>query len=473
MKKSCRFFVLILLVFSMLCSASCGSEEKKTDFIYEITGDYATVIGYSGVENEIEIPRTLGGKTVKKIAENAFRGMIGLKKVTIPDTVAEIDYAFIECPDLVSVNIGSGVLTMNGAFKDCPKLETVYGGKNATELTEAFINCVSLSTGYIPATATACSSAFRGCTAMKTAKIEEGITSLPSTFEGCSALTEVTLPLSVTEASSTFENCSALTKVNGCTSLTVLNNTFSGCSSLVQISLGENVKILSGAFINCSALTAVDNLPTEVESYSPSFSGCTSLAQIIIPKMPDDEAKIYDLASDVKGLTALRKVTVLSPSLVTGEFCTVFEGCSSISEVIIPDETAKEFLRVNATYSDSIYKGSASKVTNAVKKSKQASSVIVSKSFGVIDGKKYTHISGGDVDFFTYDKIAEAQDVLNFKPFTKSYYWCGYPDQTNRKTNTVGIERTYSFYLRVSGINTGTLPATVAINGVKCIIEVK
>ena len=144
MKKYCRLFLLLLITASTLLSVSCGGGGKRTRFIYKITDGYATVVGYSGVEADIRIPSELGGKPVKKIEENAFRGMVGLKTVIIPDSVEQIDYAFTECPELTYVDLGNGIKTMNGAFKDCPKLVSVIGGEKATELSEAFMNCTSL-----------------------------------------------------------------------------------------------------------------------------------------------------------------------------------------------------------------------------------------------------------------------------------------------------------------------------------------
>lgn len=471
MRRNCRFSLLILLIFSMLLSVSCGGGKKKTDFIYKITDGYAVIVGYSGIDSEITIPKKLGGKAVKKIEENAFRGMVGLKKVTIPDTVTEIDYAFIECPDLVLVELGDGIKTMNGAFKDCPKLETVIGGKNATELSEAFMNCASLTSGYIPQNATACASTFRGCKALTDVKIEEGITALPFTFEGCASLKQVMLPTTVTEAVHTFENCTSLISVTGCTNLTVLENTFAGCTSIPHVALGPNVKILKGAFIGCTSLMFLDGLPSEVESYSPSFSGCIALTEMVIPKMAESEAATYDLSADTKGCAGLEKVTVNTPFFVTGEFCTTFAGCSSLKEVNIPDEAAEQLLRVGASYEDRLFTGSNSKVTSAVNKYKKASNVRITVGYGFVGDTGYTYIFGGDVNYFDYESVAKEQSVIGFETFTKSYYWCGYPNGTNRKSTTVALEREYTFYVRVTGGSNGELPYRIIVNGMECIVE--
>ncbi len=473
MKKLSRFFTLILLALSMLVSVSCESGEKKekTKFIYEIVDGYAVITGYSGIEDEVSVPSTIEGNTVKAVAENAFKGMVGLKKLTLPDSVTIIDYAFSECPDLETVELGSGIVSMNGAFKDCPKLTSVSGGNSVKELSEAFMNCAALKSAYIPKTVTNCISSFRGCKSLTSVNIEEGVTALPYTFTDCTSLSKISIPSTVTEGVSTFKNCVALVSVTGIKNFSVLENTFEGCTALTSISLGDNIKILRAAFINCTSLTEIENLPSEVESYSPSFTGCTALTEMIIPKMPEDEAATYDLSADVKNSTALKKVTVNTSFFITGEFCKTFAGCASLTEVNIPNEAAKAFLRVDAIHQDKLFSGKNSAVTKAVNKYKKASNVRITIGFGFIGDVGYTHIYGGDVNFFSYEEVASSTDVIGFEPFTKSYYWCGYPNGTNRKSTTVAIEREYTFYLRVTGGNDGILPSTVKVNGMDCMIE--
>ena len=74
MKKLSRFFTLILLALSMLLSVSCESGEKKekTKFIYEIVDGYAVITGYSGIEDEVSVPSTIDGNTVKAVVVDNF-----------------------------------------------------------------------------------------------------------------------------------------------------------------------------------------------------------------------------------------------------------------------------------------------------------------------------------------------------------------------------------------------------------------
>lgn len=473
MKALSRAFLLVLSVALILVFFSCSGKDdgKGKKFIYEKNEDSVTITGYSGIEEEVSVPKKIEGLPVTEIAENAFNGMVNLKKITLPDTVTKIDYAFVNCADLISVDIGNGIISMNGAFKDCINLEEVVGGESAVELSEAFMNCTALREASIPSSAVNCNSTFKGCSSLTSVMISEGITSLPFTFYGCSSLMTVTVPSSVSSLLSTFEDCISLVTVNGIENVKSIESAFKNCSSLTKLTLGSSVTTLKDAFINCSSLQNITDLPTEVVEYSASFTGCSSLSEIIIPKITaENGASGYSFIDDIKGCTWLTKITVNTSFLSTAEFCRTFSGCSSLKEVILTEENAREFLRVSSTYTDSLYEGTNSSVTKAVSNCKKNNKVRVVDDYGYISGTSYTHIYGGDVDFFDHEEIASSTDVIGFEPFNKTYYWCGYPKGTNYKKQAVALQRDFSFFLRVTGKNDGSLPQSVTVNGMNCVI---
>lgn len=473
MRKLSSLLLVILTLSFVLVLASCSKDRTgKTKFIYEKADDHITITGYSGIEEEISVPSELEGLPVTVIAENAFYGTVNLKKVVIPDSVKVIDYAFTKCPDLEFVQIGNGVLSMNGAFKDCEVLKTVVGGANATEMAEAYMNCASLTNGFIPSGAVSCSYAFSGCKALTSITVANGVTSLPFTFSSCTSLTEVVLPLSVTSLVSTFEGCTALTNVTGLENVIELDASFKNCSALTVLTLGEKVNVLKEAFVNCASLASVSGLPTSVQTYTASFTGCSSIASITIPEVTgEDGLDGYMFVDDIKGCSSLTTLNAVSPFLVTAEFCKTFEESPLISVLNLHDDTVRSFLRVDSTYVDSLYTGTKSTVTKAVTNCKKNSKVRVVDDYGFINDVSYTHIHGGDVEGFDPDSVASETDVVGFESFNKTYYWCGYPKGTNYKTQTVAIQRDYTFFLRVTGKSSGALPGTVTVNGMNCVIE--
>ncbi len=473
MQKALRSALLFILVLSTLLGISCGQDGKKkekSDFIYEISDNKVTITGYSGLDGDVVIPSVIEDLPVTKIAENAFNGMINLKSITLPDSVMVIDYAFVGCPELERATLGNGIISMSGAFKNCKKLTEVTGGKSATQMSEAFMNCVSLTSGMLPANAVGTVSAFRGCKKLTEVTVGEGITSLPYTFEGCTALLSVTLPSTVKDAAHAFEGCTALTEVIGAEHLTDLDSTFVSCSRLSSLALGDGVKTLKNAFTDCASLSNIENLPSEVEEYSSSFKGCTSLTAVVIPKSASG-GKDYDISADISGLSSAKDITVYADFFVTGEFCKTFSGCSSLENLVIPDSAAEALLRVDAMFTDALYTGTNKSVKNAVNKCKKASNVRITDNFGYIGETSYTHIYGGDVAAFSPEDVAASKSIIGFESFSQSYYWCGYPSWTNRKNTTVAIERTYTFYLRVTGGNDGTLPFKINVNGMECAVE--
>lgn len=469
-----RKFRVFLMIFFSLCLllSSCAdkneSKSEKNKFIYETFDGTVTILGYSGLESEIIIPEEIDGLPVTAIAENAFKKMAGLVSVTVADSVKVIDYAFVSCPDLESVHIGSSVLAMNGAFKDCPKLKSVTGGESAIEMSEAFMNCVSLESGVIPSGVTSCVSAFKGCKNLTGVTISEGVSFLAMTFEGCVSLESVSLPSTVKSAPDAFKGCEALKNVSGEESLAELEGTFEGCKALTALELSKNVAKMSGAFVGCSALTVIENLPQSVTEYSPSFTGCSSLEYIVIPDVSEESLDGYILSEDISGCVGVKSITVNASFVFTEEFCKTFSGLSLLEEINMSDEMAENVIRVNYIFSDKVFEGENSSLQKAVNKYRKASNVRITENYANIEGVSYNYIYGGDVDFFDVDEYAEALAVKGFEPISKSYFWCGYPEGGNRKNETVGIERTYSFFLRVTGKNDGTLPETVIINGMTC-----
>ncbi len=91
-------------------------------------GIFATVIAYRGLSEEVFIPQTLGGYTVRKIEKNAFRGNATVRTVDFTESkVKEVaGYAFYQCSSLEKVLFDADLVQIGDyAFADCPVLENV------------------------------------------------------------------------------------------------------------------------------------------------------------------------------------------------------------------------------------------------------------------------------------------------------------------------------------------------------------
>lgn len=465
-------FLFFLLPLLFACRKNTSHAEEASPFLYEIKNETVIILGYSGLETEITIPESIEGYPVTVIAENAFRSMKALTEVVIPDSVLTIDYAFVACEELTKVKIGNGVTSMSGAFRDCIALTTVEGGEHAVHMDESFLNCSSLTAGYIPASAKSCQSTFRGCSSLYSVIVEEGIDIMNLTFSDCGNLRQIHLPSTLTTTYATFENCSLLSTVTGGEGISVYDKTFKNCSSLTSLTLGAEVTKIIDAFTDCIALKTIENLPTEVAVYTASFNGCKALTEIVIPMITDEEAlSDYNISEDFESCTAVTRITIHPTVEVREEFCKLFAGCMSLEEVVMPHEMAEGLLRVTVSYTDTLFADSNSELDANINKYKKASTVRTTDNFGIVETIPYTRIYGGDINTVDTDKIIAETSILDFDPFTRTSYWCGYPTGGDRRTQTVGIERTFSFYLRVTGKNDGTIPSSFSVNGMPCTAE--
>ena len=106
-------------------------------------------------------------------------------------------------------------------------------------------------------------------------------------FYNCDALTSVSFPASLTSiGEAAFSYCDALTSVDlSSTSLTSIGNyAFSYCDALTSVDLSSTSLTSIGfqAFYNCDALTSV-SFPASLTSIENSvFDGCTSLSNLTV-----------------------------------------------------------------------------------------------------------------------------------------------------------------------------------------------
>ena len=107
----------------------------ENGFEYTVTGDEATITGYTGSAKSLVIPSELGGKPVTEIGIFAFALCDSLTEVTIPEGVTSIgNAAFSGCSSLTEVTIPKSVTSIgDSAFYNCDALKTVYYGGSQTD----------------------------------------------------------------------------------------------------------------------------------------------------------------------------------------------------------------------------------------------------------------------------------------------------------------------------------------------------
>lgn len=158
-------------------------------------------------------------KSLKEIAEEAFKDRKTLKTAQIPDSVTAIKYkAFYYCSGLTSVTIPASVTSIgNLAFSHCSGLTSITIPDSMMSIGRgAFWGCSGLTSITIPDSVTSIEDdAFRECSGVTSITIGSGVTSIGEcAFAHCSGLKSVVIPDSVTSIEDdAFYGCSSLTSV--------------------------------------------------------------------------------------------------------------------------------------------------------------------------------------------------------------------------------------------------------------------
>ena len=122
-------------------------EPEPSYLVYEINDGEATLTGCTLPFGTIDIPETLGGCPVTKIADGVFKEFDQLGGVILPDTVKEIgDEAFAGCFNLRDFVIPDSVVSIGDrAIEGDFQLATVTAGAGITHIGEnAFSGCAVL-----------------------------------------------------------------------------------------------------------------------------------------------------------------------------------------------------------------------------------------------------------------------------------------------------------------------------------------
>jgi len=152
-----------LLLLALLCRTMIlaiplyTSAATNGDYEYSVSNGKATITKYTGNDQTVIVPATLGGFSVEVIGDYAFRSceattiilpnslrVIGewafngcdMETIVIPYGVTEIgDSAFYACRSLTNINIPDSMMSIGGsAFHYCDSLQSISIPKNVTTI---------------------------------------------------------------------------------------------------------------------------------------------------------------------------------------------------------------------------------------------------------------------------------------------------------------------------------------------------
>lgn len=261
--------ILILLLFS--CIPALASTEGVWNGYWKYTTDNtsATIIEYSGMVTEVEIPKFLGGKPVTTVADGVFKGNEYLESVIMYEGFKTLgEEAFYGCPSLTYVKFAPGVKIGKKAFRNCTALSKVELVSGVSIGFEAFNGCTSLESIYIPRGVYVFSNTspqrfFEG-SGLKNVEFEAGVSIAEGMFRGCKFLKKIELTNSSVGRYAFDE--SGVTEVTFIGSGNINEYAFRNCKNLSKVTLPERGYICKGAFENCMLIKSI-HIPAGIRMY--------------------------------------------------------------------------------------------------------------------------------------------------------------------------------------------------------------
>ena len=274
------------------------------EFALTTDSSFYVVLRYAGNEEEVEVPAMYNGLRVVAIAEDAFAGNTATRKITLPNSIEQIQSgAFSGCTSLADINIPANVqLIGDDAFSGCTSLRTLSIGQSV---------------------ATIGANAFAHCTALRSITLNEGLTTIGSfAFDGCTALTDITLPDSLEElGTGVFRHAESLETINFPTLIIAIPNvTFQYCLSLKSVVIPATVsEIGHSAFSYCYGLDSL-RIEGDITTIGDSvFFNCYNLTSIyynssIGGDVGDENFIFYNAGSSTKGVTLTLGTNAVIPN---------------------------------------------------------------------------------------------------------------------------------------------------------------
>ena len=335
-----------------------GCRKLKTIELSSTVADISKVFDLCGSITEVKLPTDESGNQLGYF--KADGSVIYSKDGT------EITYILGDVPE--TFEIKEGVTTLkSGVFAGKATLKKVIIPVSVTVIEEkAFYDCLGLETVQFAensALDTIGASAFRNCISLKSISIPSKVTTLnPYTFYNCKSLVKAVLPENLTRigyyvSSGTeklsssggyvFAHCINLAEINIPESVKWIQNySFLNCKSLRTIDLNvANGQLGEAAFAHCESLETVTLCADLKTLPSKAFIYCYSLSDIHTAGATGETANVADLSqitsfgsNAFRYCTGLKKVTLSTDSSFTALSNYLFDGCSALEEVTLPNQ---------------------------------------------------------------------------------------------------------------------------------------
>ena len=318
----------------------------ENGFAYTVTGDEATITGYTGSTGNIIIPSELGGKKVTAIGEKAFYENKTITSVKIPEGVTSIkDSAFAYCSSLTEVTIPEGVMSIEiTAFRNCSSLTEVTIPKSVTSIGwGAFVECDALTTVHYGGTQKDWDALKKNIGEGNAWLLNANIIYSENSSDYAYSVNDAGDGVTITGYTGSAKNLVIPSELGGKPVTEIGIFAFALCDSLTEVTIPEGVtSIGNAAFSGCSSLTEV-TIPKSVTSIGDSaFYNCDALKTVYYGGSQTDWGKI-SIGSDNDPLLKAEIICAIQESngfayTVTGDEATITGYTGSARSLVIPSE---------------------------------------------------------------------------------------------------------------------------------------
>ena len=231
---------------ALVIPSSSGNDGTGTDderFTYTQNATGVTITGYTGFGGSVNIPASIGGRSVTSIGESAFR-VKHLTSVTIPNSVTSIGGRAFASNRLTSIIIPNSVTFIGEwAFFD-NQLTSVTIPNSVTSIGGRAFASNRLTSIIIPTSVTSIGGGAFGTNQLTSVIIPNSVTSIEISAFANNQLTSIIIPNSVTSIEiSAFAN-NQLTSIIIPTSVTSIGGSAFADNQLTSVTIGANVLLL-------------------------------------------------------------------------------------------------------------------------------------------------------------------------------------------------------------------------------------
>lgn len=319
-----------------------------------------------------QITELPGCFTIKSVGKNAFAGS-GLSTAYLPNATKLAEGVFADCAKLKKVVLSERLRTIpTRLLSGCVSLTRIAGCRAVITIEpEAFINSGLREVDIGPSVQRIGRSAFAGCKDLESIRLRGPVQNVPQEMcKGCESLHTVVLPDTVVSIGrSAFADCTSFNGINnfrnvrqiresafqnsGIVHLTIKSRmnieceAFSECANLTDVYISCPVSLGPRVFKGCRHLTSAAFDRGTVDIPRGTFSGCTALAAVSVPKtvktigveafrecgipyiqLPESLQALGDRAFQESGL---KQISI--PNVINTIGNSVFYGCEHLHTV--------------------------------------------------------------------------------------------------------------------------------------------